>query len=319
MRQNHSSPRLVTMRGFSLVEVMVAIAIGTFLLAGTLVVFGQIRSQYRTLEAVARLQENLRYAMSVVETDLRMAGYWGLHSDSSAVTPDSGFGTAALCSTDVAITSSNLRRVILGMDGSGAQVYLASPSGSCQPCFASGASDCETSGQAQQSGTDVLVIRRASKDPLTGTLTEGQLKVQSSRGASRIFSSATVPSSFSEETSTYAFMTNAYYVGTRSDADPRTPSLRRKVLGVSSGKPAVLDEEIIPGIDDFQVEYGVDTSGDGVADELLRGDELAAGDSITSARVTLSARAERREPGLPGDGYRRATLSKTVELRNTRR
>ena len=66
--------------GMSLVELMVALAIGTFLLAGTISVFGKTRDLYRTNDSAARLQETARYAMSTVEADLRMANYWGLMS-----------------------------------------------------------------------------------------------------------------------------------------------------------------------------------------------------------------------------------------------
>ncbi len=55
-------------------------AIGTFLLAGAITVFGKTRDLYRTNDAAARLQETARYAMSTIEADLRMANYWGLMS-----------------------------------------------------------------------------------------------------------------------------------------------------------------------------------------------------------------------------------------------
>ena len=67
-------------RGMSLVELMVALAIGTFLLAGAISVFAKTRDLYRTNDEAARLQETARYAMSTIEADLRMANYWGLMS-----------------------------------------------------------------------------------------------------------------------------------------------------------------------------------------------------------------------------------------------
>ena len=66
--------------GVSLIELMVAMVIGLFLILGAVTVFSQSRSTYRTAESVARLQEIGRLAMDVVETDVRMANFWGLHN-----------------------------------------------------------------------------------------------------------------------------------------------------------------------------------------------------------------------------------------------
>jgi type IV pilus assembly protein PilW len=64
--------------GFSLIELMVALAIGTLLIIGAVTVYTQSRTTYRTTEAAARIQEVARYAMDTIEPDVRLAGYWGL-------------------------------------------------------------------------------------------------------------------------------------------------------------------------------------------------------------------------------------------------
>ena len=65
-------------RGVSLIELMVAMLISLFLLLGAVTVFNQSQSTYRASESVARLQETARLAMNVVETDIRMANFWGM-------------------------------------------------------------------------------------------------------------------------------------------------------------------------------------------------------------------------------------------------
>jgi prepilin-type N-terminal cleavage/methylation domain-containing protein len=66
--------------GVSLIELMVALVIGLFLIVGAVMVYSQSRKVYRTIETVARLQETARYALDVMEADVRMASYWGLAS-----------------------------------------------------------------------------------------------------------------------------------------------------------------------------------------------------------------------------------------------
>ena len=92
------------MRGLSLVELMVAMAIGIFLLAGAVTVFGKTRDLYRTNDAAARLQETARYAMSTIEADLRMANYWGLMSRADLVENGPGLNLASFPDVDPAYT-----------------------------------------------------------------------------------------------------------------------------------------------------------------------------------------------------------------------
>ncbi len=64
-------------QGFTLVEIMVAIAISLFLLAGILQVLSSNKQTARFQEAVARIQENARFALMFLGRDFRQAGYMG--------------------------------------------------------------------------------------------------------------------------------------------------------------------------------------------------------------------------------------------------
>ena len=48
--------------GMTLIELMLAMVIGLFLMLGTVTVFTQSRANFRVSDSVARLQENLRFA-----------------------------------------------------------------------------------------------------------------------------------------------------------------------------------------------------------------------------------------------------------------
>ena len=64
-------------QGFTLVEIMVAVAISLFLLAGILQVMSTNKQTSRYQEAVARIQENARFALMFLGRDFRQAGYMG--------------------------------------------------------------------------------------------------------------------------------------------------------------------------------------------------------------------------------------------------
>jgi type IV pilus assembly protein PilW len=116
------------------------------------------------------------------------------------------------------------------------------------------------------------------------------------------------------------------------------PSLRRKSLANIVAGPAVIDEEIVPGVEDLQVRFGIDTNGDTNADSYV--DPGGVGNArVVSATIWLRIRAEDREQGhndtrtynygFPGATdftppageqrkYRRIVVSRTIQLRNTR-
>jgi type IV pilus assembly protein PilW len=63
-------------RGLSLVELMVGLTIGLFIVAGTLTLFANQVNSSRLLLQQARLQQEMRSAMDLVTRDLRRAGAW---------------------------------------------------------------------------------------------------------------------------------------------------------------------------------------------------------------------------------------------------
>jgi len=80
LRAIENRPGVVARRaaGMTLVELMVALAIGSFLLIGAITVFVQSRETFRVADSVSRLQENARFVLDALEPDVRMASYFGL-------------------------------------------------------------------------------------------------------------------------------------------------------------------------------------------------------------------------------------------------
>src|SRR5690554_297887 len=76
-----------TQSGLSLIELMIAITLGLFLLAGVINLFVASRQSYQTQEALARMQEAGRFSMDFITQDLRRAGYWGGNADVSTLGP----------------------------------------------------------------------------------------------------------------------------------------------------------------------------------------------------------------------------------------
>lgn len=74
LKRNRAAPR---QRGLSMVELMVGVAIGLFVVAGaTLVVSNQLGDN-RRLMLETQIQQDLRAAADLIARDLRRSGYWG--------------------------------------------------------------------------------------------------------------------------------------------------------------------------------------------------------------------------------------------------
>ena len=146
-------------RGMSLVELMVALAIGSIMIAGAIFVYAKSRDSYATNDAVARLQETARYALSVIEPDVRMSNYWGLVKGAGVITDqasptDPSAGDPTNCGNNFA------RNLAVNMEGSNNSYGLG----------------CAASGGGAVASADTLTVRRASAIAET-TSTAGTLQI----------------------------------------------------------------------------------------------------------------------------------------------
>ena len=73
-------------RGISLVELLVAMAVGLVLLAGVYQIFVGNTTSYSLNEDMSRLQENGRFAIQLLNRAAREAGFLGCLQDVDSVT-----------------------------------------------------------------------------------------------------------------------------------------------------------------------------------------------------------------------------------------
>jgi type IV pilus assembly protein PilW len=319
--------------GMGLIELMVALVIGLFLILGAVTVYSQSRRTHRTFETVARLQETARYAFDVIEADVRMASYWGLVSHPDFITnragPEETLPTElAAAETAIGACGSNwaidLDEYVAGWNG---------PDGY--------GLDCDAYQDSYRAGTDGLVVRRGAA-AAPGTLVGGRLYIQSTPVQGTIFvaqgsctnpdNAACVPGAYPPLTAeTRELDSTVYYVSDVSVGGVPVPALRRKRLATGS----MLDEEVISGVEDLQIRFGIDSDGDTNADSYVdpQADPVAHGGRIVAATIWLRVRAEEPEIGFaddrgyryadidepaPNDTFRRIVVSRTISLYNTR-
>lgn len=74
MQSRHEIPRAMPQKGFTLIELMVAMTLGLLLSIGIVTLFGATSKTNKVQDSLARLQENGRYAVTRLNADLRMLG-----------------------------------------------------------------------------------------------------------------------------------------------------------------------------------------------------------------------------------------------------
>jgi type IV pilus assembly protein PilW len=133
-------------RGFSLVEMMIAMTIGLMICAGLVTIFANTSNTQQELRRTAQQIENGRYAMDVISQDFQVTGYFGTYR--KLVAPATAPDPCSLVLTDIQ-SSINLP----------VQAYNASSLSAWPSLPASCATYLPNSNL--QPGSDVVVIRRS--------------------------------------------------------------------------------------------------------------------------------------------------------------
>jgi type IV pilus assembly protein PilW len=245
--------------GVSLVELMVALAIGAIILAALAAVFFASSLSRRETDRGSRQVENGRYAMQLLTSELKLAGYYSEFDPNVLLL--TGVTMPDPCSTVVADLNAALPLHVQGVDN---------PSGTTIP-------SCVTDLRA---GTDVLVIRRTAtcvrgtancdaivagtpwfQASLCGSITE-----LFSLSPADYFTLDTDESRFGGANARHKrdctavadvrrFRVDVYFVANNDNAGDGIPTLKRAELG-PTGFTIV---PLVEGIENMQLEYGIDT------------------------------------------------------------
>jgi len=260
----------VRQHGFSMVELMVSVTIGLLLLAGLTTLFVNNSSARDEIEKTNRQIENGRYAVQLLTDDLRMAGFFGEFNPNQLTAP-----TAV---PDPCVTASADLRAAMPLHVQGVDGTSSAPSVSC---ISDAASD-----------SDVLVVRRVAtctvgsagcqdESFVAGTnyfqaslCAEGTAELASGN-VSEFYRLSSVATDLNRHkrgvancsgTSNYAdlrrYMVHVYFIANNSSGSDGIKTLKRAELGAGSFSVVPLVE----GIENLQVEYGLDTDGNGTPD-----------------------------------------------------
>ena len=343
------------LRGFSLIELMVAMTLSLILLGGVIAIFSSSRATYETTDRLSRIQESGRFALDSMVRDLRATGFIGCSQlanfTNTLKTPSNvfwDFGTS-----------------VQGFDGQGS-------------AWVPGIDTTVITAPAPTTNTDILVARiplpgarqvrvmsnlAATTDPvvvdpgLQANFKAQDILMISDCNARAVFEVTAVNANqLSHATSNatastpgnatgnlgYAYFgdndqggaevvpmqTVIYYIGTRTGAPAGTPpSLFRRVAGINA-------EELVEGVENMQLAFGQATGAGTVT--YRKAANVTNWNNVVSVNIALLVRSQSqygtdrdqatydlidstlgtRVPAA-NDRHMRQVFATTVSLRNT--
>lgn len=316
-----------TQRGFTLLEVFIALVIGLVIFAGVLSVFVGMKTTTTETSAYGELQENGRFALSVLSEDLLRQDFWGDYTgviDFASIQPvpaaPIGECVGAGGNNGTFPQAAGHFRTLWGQTVIGASIL----------------SGCRTDAKL---GSDILQLKRVVARPLGlvpgNTAPAGSYYFIGNTNNGNFFAPGTVPNITNARV--WQYQHHIYYVIDEAQGTNAVPVLMQgQLAGTLAFAP------IIDGIEMIRFEYGIDTESDstvagyGIVNAYVPAANMTdnlwdnAGSRIISVKIYVLARAiqpdnkyvNKNTYKIGGfnytvnDNYRRLLFTSTVSLYN---
>jgi type IV pilus assembly protein PilW len=294
-------------KGISLVEVLVALVISLFLLGGIIQVYLGNKASYTFTNAISRVQENGRFAMETLAKDLRMAGFFGCAifdpGDTSNIVNNLNpagpgyddyydwLGDGLLQGTDND-----------GLNGSDSITIRGAKPGALnvrEPYNVTTSAQIFVDSTETLEDNDIVMVtncRGADIFQVTNT-TRGS----GSTKDAVVHSTGAVeegPGNYNPDNCKGA---NAHCLSQTYGSDASMIELQAVIYTIkagASGEPALfraingVDEELIDGIEQMQILYGVDTDDDDFPNQYVIAPNVVDMNDVMAVRVMLLVRSQ---------------------------
>jgi type IV pilus assembly protein PilW len=336
--------------GFTLVEILVALALGMLILLALTVLFARNTGNHSELERNTRQLENARFSIDMLGEDLMHAGYYGDFDPDPLVVNPADYTLPDPCeqgATPSTLQGWNTPNPPNPLSANAAdRVQAPVP---VQGIAAGTAVGCLANRRA---GTEALVVRHAETGA-PSTIAAGHaanLYLQVARcplDTARIRAATTgsgsltlrLPDCATVNTEVRRLSQRIYYIASCNDCavNDGIPTLKR--VETVNGQRRTM--AVAEGVENLQVEYGLDTDDDGQTDAFVTlGSGVITGvtavpnvwQNVVAVRLHLLTRSSQPTPGFtdtrtyrlgpdvtvatPGDGNKRTLLTTTVRLNN---
>ncbi len=324
------------MHGLSVVEILVALVVGMFLMAGILQVYVSNHNAARTITGFSFQQENARVAVSNLADALLLAGHFGsVKGNDISVIGGLSISGVGSCNHSWAVDTGE---AIRGFDGADA---VSSVSGLPSGCI--DASHYVTN-------SDIVVVRYGAamdmspigsltsskvylRSAVSGDFSGGEILLGSDSGLTQLGGGADGVGIYN-----YAYKTEMFYLRPCAELNGTscTDGIQTLVrLGLDGTTLSV--DPVAEGVEQFQLKYGEDLDGDYIVDQYEDADSVSDWNNILSVRFSLVVRSTNADmsvndtatysllddfdytPATSDSQYVRKVYTRVVQLRNMSR
>ncbi len=303
--------------GFTVVELMVALVLGLILLAGILQIYLSTKRTHTITEGLSRLQESTRFSLDMMARDIRMAGFvpCGRPQTTATLVNDADtFWWSDIFEQPIQGFEGNVSAFPSGPNFTGrvesADALLILRGGSkvaAVDSYAAGTFQMQRSLGADWVEDGTLMVacdpRHAaffqagnysngspsSLSVSTGGNLPGNCSTDLGDPAPATCSSAGQPGtnySFGDDAQLVDYKAVIYYIADSPSGDDR--SLYREYLLVDGSSNIDTDpEELLQGVDNMQLMYGVDPDGNGVAERYIQANDVTDWSQVVTVRIGL--------------------------------
>ncbi|MFK0571727.1 PilW family protein [Endozoicomonas sp.] len=341
-------------KGFSLVEMMVALALGLVLFTGVAHLVLASGRSWALQNELSRIQENARLAQDILSLNISTVGYtgcpaqasqanvlytvtdnrqWMMHFDKGILGIPSGSSVKGQLDSNAISEAIVVHRIdsdqadlVTGHNTGTATLTLANSHGYDEgDLLALISADCrQISVFIAGAGSGSKTITHPSSG--SGSLYNCSSQLQ---GHFNCHTSAVGSSNFNHQGSTLAPLRSyAFYLRTSNGV----PTLYRKLAGAYASGNSINAEALVEGIESLNIRYGLDSDNDGVANQYLLASEidLYSDDwlNVISIKLELLVRSFNEvapqaqayffagQRVVPDDLFVRRSFMKTIKLRN---
>ncbi len=327
--------------GFTLIELMIAMTLGLLLLASLVYVYTNSAQSFRAQSALTLIQNNARYAFEIMGVDIRQTGFTGTSAVPTNVVVDE-VGNDFWKLTD-------LNNSLTGYESTNPPNVDACTTPVVSACYRAGTDsltvvrvDTENKYTVTAHDTGAFTFTLDSW-PTSRPPAPGEIFVAADYTHAAVFQAGTAtaspnvsygtggsPGNSSTNLGTFHGSTPAagtyvlalyrlsgasYYIGTNPAGEP---ALYRDKLDHNTITLTSTAEELIEGVENMQITYGVDTDADGNVD-VYQDDAglVATWGNVLSVRITLTLVSQQDvKVGTTGDQLLRKTFTNTIAIRN---
>lgn len=293
MMSNKQHFRLHHCAGVGLVEILIAVTISLFLVGGIIQVLTNNKSTYRLQQGLARVQESARFAVELLSRDVRMAGFIPCASSANIANTINITGTASdwwADFTNAAIRGyeggsssipSNLSTtgtspgdhiantdILVTLKGSSTTYNITSHNPTSANFKVSALHDLVDGDilmVCDPQNTGIFQVTSVNSNNVTvvhntGTGTPGNCSKKIKGNGNCNSTAGLISSAYGKDATIVKFESHAYYIGVSQDGLGR--SLYRTRLTASGGTSTLIKQELVEGIENMQVLYGINKDSD---------------------------------------------------------